>query len=96
MAIHFFLMYKLGTDWAKKSENYFNPKKVDNDFTHHGQIEEGNARNKYKLKTESTVIETGVIVSNSNKWISYSPDGIVMKNNFPEKLLEIKCPYIGR
>lgn len=54
------------------SENYFNPKIADNDFTRHGQIEEGKARNNYELKTDSTVFETSVIVSNTNKWTSYS------------------------
>lgn len=95
IGLNLFLIHNLGTGWVKKLKIFFNSKNVDNDFICRGQIEEDNAPNNYELKTDSTVFETSVIVSNINKWISYSPDGIVMKNNFPNKLLEIKCPYLG-
>uniref|UniRef100_A0A2S2P0I0 YqaJ viral recombinase domain-containing protein n=1 Tax=Schizaphis graminum TaxID=13262 RepID=A0A2S2P0I0_SCHGA len=84
-----------GTDWKKKATNYFNSKKINNDYTCHGENEEGNARYAYISKTGAIVEETGIIVSNSNPWLSYSPDGVIMDNHVPKKLLEIKCPYLG-
>lgn len=33
-----------------------------------------------------------VSVCKANPWLACSPDGIVMKNSLPERLLEIKCP----
>lgn len=89
------LNYILGTNWKNKSINYFNPNKISNDYTRHGEYEGGNARNAYVLKTDAIVEETGIIVSNSNPWLSYSPDGVIMENDVPTKLLEIKCPYSG-
>ncbi|KAL4084972.1 hypothetical protein QTP88_027831 [Uroleucon formosanum] len=83
------------TDWKKKATNYFNSKKISNDYTCHGEYEEGNARNAYVLKIGAIVEETGIIVSNSNPWLSYPPDGVIMDNHVPKKLLEIKCPYLN-
>ena len=31
-----------------------------------------------------------------NSWLGYSPDGIVFEKDVPIKLIEIKCPYLGK
>lgn len=62
----------------------------------YGLNTEDEARNAYKTCNNYTVFETGLIVSSKHPWLSYSPDGIVIKNGFPTKLIEIKCPVIGK
>lgn len=84
-------------DWAKKCLDYLNPKKLTNRFILHGIQNEGVAREAYISATESSVGETGLIVSKIHPWMGYSPDGVILnKNGVPIKLLEIKCPYIGK
>jgi hypothetical protein len=70
-------------------------KKIDS--LEHGLAHEAPAREVYKalLSEEEDIIETGIILSKSNSWLGYSPDGIVTKNGQPEKLLEIKCIVKG-
>lgn len=84
------------SNWKQKSISYFWPKSFTNKFVRHGIAQEGNARNKYTQITGNLVEETGFIVSSSSPWIGYSPDGVIIDNGKPSKLLEIKCPFIGK
>lgn len=38
------------------------------------------------------VLESGLIIHKQMPWICCSPDGIVLKNGQPDRVLEIKCP----
>lgn len=84
-----------GTDWQMKSKKYFWPKSFSNKYTRHGLKYENVARAAYITKTGNTVRECGMITVNSNKWLGFSPDGIVVENDHPVVLLEIKCLYAG-
>lgn len=85
------------TNWEKKSKDYFWPKKFQSDATQYGIKTEKLARDKYKERYhEVTVLDDcGLIVSPQNPWLGFSPDGVIMKDGRPYKLLEIKCPLLG-
>ncbi|KAJ8974518.1 hypothetical protein NQ317_000321, partial [Molorchus minor] len=84
-------------DWHTKSEKYFWPKGFTNKFVQHGIKTEPEARMAYISDTGHNVRETGLMVSKKHPWLGYSPDGITIgHNNRPIKLLEIKCPFIGK
>lgn len=84
------------SDWPTKARKYFWPKKFSNKYTDHGIKYEAIARNCYTTNENDDVIQTGLIISNQQKWLACSPDGIVFKDNRPVKLLEIKCPFEGK
>lgn len=79
-------------NWPDKSLKCFWPQEFSNKYTKHGNKFESIARDVYKTKTQSHVVECRLIISESEPWAAYSPDGIVCKNS-AFKLLEIKCPY---
>lgn len=79
-------------NWSEKSYNYFWPREFSNMYTEHGNHYESIAREVYKKEKKSHVEECGLIISESEPWAAYSPDGIVFKDSTC-KLLEIKCPY---
>lgn len=56
------------------------------------------AREAYRNYTKNTVVEFGFCVYQSEPWLGVSPDSIVVdeNENKPVKLIEIKCPVIGR
>lgn len=41
-------------------------------------------------------METGLIISQVNPWLAYSPDGVIVQKEVPVSLLEIKCPLKGK
>lgn len=84
-----------GHDWPKKCERYFFPKSFTSKFTSHGLQQEPHARRLFEDTTGYKIVETGLLISPSNKWLGYSPDGVVIINNQPQTLLEIKCPFQG-
>lgn len=85
------------TNWVDKSKKYFWPKNLSNDAIKHGIDTEPLARKAYEEYYGVSVKETGLIVSQSNCWASYSPDGIILdEKNKAKKLLEIKCPLLGK
>lgn len=84
-----------GNDWENKSIKYFYPKNFTNKFIKHGIKYEAEARDVFKEKTGFMVTECGLIISHSNPWLGYSPDGIIMDEDKPVALLEIKCLYNG-
>ena len=51
------------------------------------------ARNVYSKEANVFVQECGLIVSQSEPWMAYSPDGVIIENSDTFRLLEIKCPY---
>lgn len=85
-----------GQDWSKKAFNYFYPKSFTNRYVAHGLEQEEVARRVFGKSTGLNVVECGLVVSDFNPWLGYSPDGIITdeKGN-PKALLEIKCPFSG-
>lgn len=83
-------------NWEKKSKSYFWPKSFTNKFIKYGKKFESVARNKYIEKTGNNVVECGLLLHDLEKWVGYSPDGVVVNNDVPTKLIEIKCPYDGK
>ncbi|XP_044744755.1 uncharacterized protein LOC123306701 [Coccinella septempunctata] len=84
-----------GPNWNTKAEKYFWPKSFTNKFTKHGLEYEDEARRAFIDATGCNVVQCGMVVSHSNKWMGYSPDGIIFENGHPAALLEIKCPWNG-
>ena len=80
-------------NWSEKASKYFWNKEFKSKYTSHGVKYENIAREKYITEENKHVEECGLIVCISEPWLGYSPDGIVVKNGRPVKLLEIKCPY---
>lgn len=78
-----------------KSIKYFFAKSFSNKFVKHGIAYESDARETFIAKTSSTVIECGMVISQSNPWLGYSPDGVIFENNVPVALIEIKCLFEG-
>lgn len=66
-----------------------------NKFTKHGIKYEGDAKDAFIAQTSFQVVECGMVVSHSNPWLGYSPDGIIFEDNRPVALLEVKCLYKG-
>lgn len=54
------------------------------------------ARDLYEasLGDDTKIQQCGLIVAKDNAWLAYSPDGVLIKDNEPIALLEIKCPDI--
>lgn len=85
-----------GQDWLKKANNYFDPKTFTNKYVTHGVQQEGVARNVFQETTGLNVVECGLVISEFNPWLGYSPDGIITdEEGNPKALLEIKCPFSG-
>lgn len=59
----------------------------------HGNAFEGVAKEVYAKETGLYIQDCGLIVCESEPWMAYSPDGIVVKESTVFRLLEIKCPY---
>ncbi|OXU17293.1 hypothetical protein TSAR_003240 [Trichomalopsis sarcophagae] len=82
--------------WKKKFQSTFAPKNYKTAAMEHGNLSESEARNAFRKVVNSEVVEVGLIVSRLNPWLAYSPDGILIKQNKPIALLEIKCPMAGK
>nr|CAI5842319.1 unnamed protein product [Callosobruchus analis] len=83
-------------DWKTKSIKYFHPIAVNNKYTRHGLKYESMARNMFIEMSKMTVVECGLVIPCSNKWLGYSPDGIIMCDGRPLYLLEIKYIFEGK
>ena len=61
----------------------------------HGNEFEERARNDYRKKTKSTVVEVGIVKKDKFAWIGVSPDGLIFNPDNEENfgLLEIKCIF---
>jgi len=76
---------------------YLWPKSFTKKFVKHSIQYESAARNVYIKNTNQTVLECGVVTNLSNPWLGYTPDGVIVDDeNFPVKIIEIKCPYKGK
>nr|CAI5843467.1 unnamed protein product [Callosobruchus analis] len=85
-----------GMDWEIKSKKYFWAKSFTNKYVKHGQMYEKPARESFISKTGHIVRECGMITSAGDKWLGFSPDGVVLNlDREPIALLEIKCLYSG-
>lgn len=62
----------------------------------HGKKNEENAREFYKKITGHDVKECGLVIHSSQPWLCASPDGVVIVDGKPTKILEIKCPISVR
>ncbi|VEN47855.1 unnamed protein product [Callosobruchus maculatus] len=82
-------------EWETKTENYFWPKPVNNKYIEHGKKYEAEALQKYKERNNYTICEIGLFICRKYPWFAYSPDGVVIENGVPTRLVEIKCPYDG-
>lgn len=82
-------------DWNGKSLKYFYGKSFSNKFMKHGIVHESDAREAFSKQTCSVVIECGMVVSQTNPWLGFSPDGVIFENNAPVALIEIKCLFDG-
>ncbi|KAJ8917892.1 hypothetical protein NQ315_002584, partial [Exocentrus adspersus] len=80
-------------DLHTKATNYFWPKNFSSRYIEHDLKYEKEALRKYKSCNKYTVAEVGLVISRQYPWLAYSPDGVVMTNGVPTRLLEIKCPY---
>lgn len=83
-------------NWEEKSTKYFHPKAFSSQSTSHGILYEANARLKYESVRSVSVNQCGLVISENNPWLAYSPDGIIFEDNRPSRLLEIKCPIAGK
>jgi hypothetical protein len=83
-------------EWDIKCGKYFWPTPFNNKFAEHGIKCEQVARAKYSRILSVEVIECGLVVSPKIQKIGYSPDGVILKNGEPWKLLKIKCPFKGK
>ena len=83
-------------NWEQKSICCFWPREFTNIFVKHGLTQEEFARVAYEKLLNVQVVQCGFVVHPDCPWVGYSPDGIVFKNNVPERLIEIKCIYAGK
>lgn len=83
-------------DWTKKCHDFFFPKNFRSQYTEYGKKTEGEAREAFKKISKKTVVETGLVISQQNPWLAYSPDGVIVKDGVLLELLEIKCPFKGK
>lgn len=80
----------------KKCHDYFYPVNFKSEFTEYGRKTESSARNAFSKASHQKVIEIGLVISKQNPWLAYSPDGIIINDDKPMELLEIKCPFKGK
>ncbi|KAF5307552.1 hypothetical protein FQR65_LT18399 [Abscondita terminalis] len=83
-------------NWAEKASKYFFDKPFAGNFaTNYGVIQEKVSRNIYMahLLEDENIVEVGLVVCQSDPWLACSPDGILMKNKRPHRLLEIVSNY---
>lgn len=80
-------------DWATKASQYFWPRSFSTKYTKFGIQNEPHARDLYALKKQTKVHEFGLIISQKNPWLAFSPDGVVFRYHIPSILIEIKCVY---
>lgn len=83
-------------DWEKKSLDYFFVASFSNAHTKYDLDNEPLAREAYEKIMGVKVIQCGLIVSKTNPWLGCSPDGIVLQDDKPFKVIEIKCPKEGK
>ena len=84
-------------DWDTMLKNYFDNKNIVTKEMRHGNEQEPFARGKFEANNPHLqVIEVGFFISAKYPWLGYSPDGVAFQEAQPKRLLEIKCPYLGK
>jgi len=84
-------------NWQIKSNKYFSNATFSNKFVRHGIKYEPIAKTLYlNSSVNCKIFEPGLYASNKNPWLGYSADGVVFEFGKPIKLLEIKCPFLGK
>ena len=83
-------------EWLKKFTSTYAPKDFKSDILEHGRVTEEEARNAFRKIINAEIVEVGLVISKLNPWLGYSPDGVLVKNNKPIALLEIKFPIVGK
>lgn len=83
-------------DWNKKIIQIYNSDFKGNASTRYGIENEPLARLKYAENTNSCVQQVGFVSCPIVPPFGFSPDGVVMVDRKPIKLLEIKCPITGK
>lgn len=78
-------------NWICKANNYFQPKHFTTEETKHGLLQEPVAREILITKTGMNAKTFGLVVSEYNLWLGFSPDGFFFDENMKQiALLEIK------
>ncbi|KAG0422202.1 hypothetical protein HPB47_001944, partial [Ixodes persulcatus] len=83
-------------EWEKKVSSTLHPTFKANENTRYGAQTEPLARDRYIRDTGHTVVTCGLLVCTENPWLGCSPDGIVMFDDVPSRLLELKCLTQGK
>ena len=83
-------------DWSKKLESLEKGQKwTGNSATLHGIRAEKNALDLYESICPGRLLMCGLVVQ-PGPWLACSPDGVVMHNDQPYKLVEVKSPVCGK
>lgn len=82
-------------DWHKKLNALYSANFGGNYATEYGNEMEKRAREAYSHITGYKVVTPGLIVDKDESWLAFSPDGVVSSNE-NLRLIEIKCPLIGK
>src|SRR5215469_3540953 len=86
-----------GADWGRKIRTYLRDFDLSgNPAVQYGVRNESVARGLYEKSEGVEVKRFGICVSRHAPFLACSPDGIVFKDGRPDRLVEIKCPYISR
>ena len=82
---------------AETTLKYFFESPLDNDNFRYGRETEAEAIDEYKsLKTDYTVLESGLVICRQMHWLAATPDALVIDDNGELIILEVKCPISGR
>lgn len=83
-------------NWDNKYLELYHSSPKSPDITH-GNDYEDIARDAYVKETGARIAETGLLVRCEIPWLGFSPDGIELSDQRkPLKLIEIKCPKVGK
>lgn len=84
-------------DWEKKCCDFKSPKNFKTKATDFGNQYKSQAREIFRHKYQQfQIIETGLVVSQVNPWLAYSPDDVILKDGKLISVLEIKCFLDGK
>ena len=80
------------TDFPKLASSLVTCKELTGAPIMHGKKYEGTARRTYSEKSNSVVVDSGIVVSLEMPYVGCSPDGLIGEDG----IIEIKCPYTAR
>ncbi|KAB0804567.1 hypothetical protein PPYR_01537, partial [Photinus pyralis] len=82
-------------NWPRKIDSLINSTFTGNAATDYGNSCESLARQVYQCQY-GQVHSTGLLINPSIPWLGFSPDGLKMHSGVIYKLIEIKCPVLGK